>query len=501
MLFNSFEFLFIFCPIVYAGYFLLAHYSPSRIPLVWLTAASFGFYAYWNIYFVPILCISIAFNYIVGIVINKLHAMPGRQGFLLALLWFGIAGNLVALGYFKYADFFINVINKLARTQIPLLQVVLPLGISFFTFTQIAFLVDAYRGNAKEYSLIKYALFVSYFPHLIAGPILHHKEMVPQFGTPESLRISARHISVGLTIFAIGLFKKVAFADGIALIANPVFEAAKIGPIGFGDAWRGALAYTLQIYFDFSGYSDMAIGLSYMLGIRLPVNFYSPYKATNIIEFWRRWHMTLSRFLRDYLYFPLGGNRKGPTLRYVNLMITMLLGGLWHGAGWTFVVWGALHGFYLTVNHCWQAAYKSSLLPRLGSAGINRGLAISLTFLCVVIAWVFFRAPDMVTALNILKAMGTLWPNDNVPSLNTIDYIKLLIIICLSIIALKAPNSLEIMRKFRPSLDSNMPAARSRGLVWAPTSAWGMLTAIVVAVSMLTIFVAGDSTQFLYFQF
>ncbi len=298
---------------------------------------------------------SIVFNYLIGYSLARGNDIGSlRRRHLLAL---GVAGDLALLGYYKYANFFIGILNASLSTSYSFAEIILPLGISFFTFTQFAFLVDAARGEAKEFDFIHYSLFVSYFPHLIAGPILHHKEIMPQFGKANAYRLNWDYLRIGLTVFALGLFKKVVLADGVALYTAPVFAAAEQGDVlNLFQAWGGALAYTLQLCFDFSGYSDMAIGLSYMLGVRLPLNFNSPYKATSISDFWRRWHMTLSRFLRDYLYVPVGGNRKGQARRYLNLMATMLLGGLWHGAGWTYIIWGGLHGFYLIVHQAWQAA-------------------------------------------------------------------------------------------------------------------------------------------------
>jgi D-alanyl-lipoteichoic acid acyltransferase DltB (MBOAT superfamily) len=315
-----------------------------------------------------------------------------------------IAVNLILLGYFKYAKFFVENLNHLAGTTLPIGEVFLPLGISFFTFTQIAFLVDTYQGKVKEYNFVHYALFVTYFPHLIAGPVLHHREMMPQFAKRDAYHISWDNVAVGLTIFALGLFKKVIIADSLGDFATLIFDAVKAGgqPMLF-EAWVGALAYTLQLYFDFSAYSDMAIGLSLMFNVRLPMNFNSPYKATSIIDFWRRWHITLARFLRDYLYIPLGGSRHGKARRYMNLMITMLLGGLWHGAGWTFVIWGALHGVYLMVNHGWR-----ELKQRMdwGDGGRWSNLAAGgLTFLAVVVGWVVFRADSLSSAITMLHGM------------------------------------------------------------------------------------------------
>ena len=304
-----------------------------------------------------------------------------------------IAANLALLGYYKYAIFFVSNVQKLIGHVGPLPEIVLPLGISFFTFTQIAFLVDAHRGLARDYSFTHYTLFVTYFPHLIAGPILHHREMMPQFDRRATYTLNWDNVAVGLTMFIIGLFKKTVIADDMAGFASPAFNAAAAGTqLTLLEAWGAALAYTFQIYFDFSGYTDMALGASRMFGIVLPLNFRSPYKARSIIDFWRRWHITLSRFLRDYVYIPLGGNRKSVPRRYENLLLTMLIGGLWHGAGWTFVFWGALHGIYLVINHGWRSLRRRIDIAAPPGA---RALATLTTFVAVVVAWVFFRASGL----------------------------------------------------------------------------------------------------------
>ncbi len=332
MLFNSLVFIFCYLPLTLGGFFILGRRSPLAAA-AWLALASLFFYGWWNPVYVGLLAASMVFNYALGVRIVR-----GARG----LLTFAIVSNLALLAYYKYANFFVDNLNAAAGTGISLGTIILPLGISFFTFTQIAFLVDAYQGKAREYSFVHYCLFVTYFPHLIAGPILHHAEMMPQFAQRQTYRPDYDKLAAGVTLFVLGLTKKVLIADEVGGYVAPFFDAARSGAaLTFLEAWCGALAYTFQLYFDFSGYSDMAVGLSLMFGVRLPINFHSPYKAVNIIEFWRRWHMTLSRFLRDYLYVPLGGSRKGPARRYINLLLTMLLGGLWHGAGWTFVLWGA----------------------------------------------------------------------------------------------------------------------------------------------------------------
>ncbi|MGH9648052.1 MAG: MBOAT family O-acyltransferase, partial [Bryobacteraceae bacterium] len=352
MLFNSYPFLLGFLPVTLFGFFAIGQ-SSRRLAAAWLAFASLVFYGWWNPIYVLLLAASIAFNYTLGVRIARArHRADGAAKRWVVL---AVAVNLAVLGYFKYANFFVDNFASVARFHPDIAKIVLPLGISFYTFTQIAFLFDAYRGKVIEFNPVHYALFVTYFPHLIAGPILHHAEMMPQFRQRAIYRVNAENFAVGLTIFAIGLFKKTVLADGIAPFVGPLFSTAASSPPSFLDAWGGALTYTCQLYFDFSGYSDMAIGLSRLFGVVLPLNFDSPYKAANIIDFWRRWHMTLSRFLRDYVYFGLGGNRHGLARRYINLFVTMLLGGLWHGAGWTFVAWGALHGVYLMINHAWRA--------------------------------------------------------------------------------------------------------------------------------------------------
>jgi len=405
MLFNSYGFIFLFLPVVLLGFFQLARFNHAYAA-GWLALSSLFFYGYWNPAYVGLLLGSIVCNYAFGLwiakAIGKRDTGNGKR-----LLAVAIVANLALLGYYKYANFFLTSVNSAVGANWSLGDIILPLGISFFTFTQIAYLVDTYQGKVKEYNFIHYVLFVTYFPHLIAGPVLHHKEMMPQFRHESTYRFNYENMAVGMTIFFIGLFKKVVIADGVADYVGPVFGAPAAGmQLTFVEAWAGALCYALQLYFDFSGYSDMAIGLSRMFGVTLPLNFHSPYKSVNIIEFWRRWHMTLSRFLRDYLYFPLGGNRKGKGRRYINLMATMLLGGLWHGAGWTYVIWGGLHGLYLIINHAWHALRRT--LGQDPEQPLSRPmhlLSALLTFLAVTIAWVFFRADTFGHATAIVQAM------------------------------------------------------------------------------------------------
>lgn len=328
MLFNSYEFILVYLPITLICYYQLAKYLTPNIAKYFLIFASLCFYSYWDVKNLPILIFSILVNYIIAHFLEKKHSKK--------LLFLGIAFNLLYLGYFKYTDFFISNMDNFLGMNLDLQHITLPLGISFFTFTQTAYLVDVYRGETKEYAKSDYLLFVTIFPHLIAGPILYHKDMIPQFSKLENYKVNYKNIYYGLLWFTIGLFKKVIIADKLAVWANTAFNNyEKLTTV---DAWFGSLAYTLQLYFDFCGYSEMAIGLGLMFNYNLPINFNLPYRACSIIDFWRRWHMTLSAFLKNYLYIPLGGNRNGHHMR--NILVTMLLGGLWHGAGWTFVMWG-----------------------------------------------------------------------------------------------------------------------------------------------------------------
>ena len=516
MLFNSVEFIFGFLPVVALVFFGIARWSHPAAA-AWLALASLFFYGWWNWTYVPLLVASGAFNYYCGVHLARfVRAQRSRAAG--ALLAFAVTANLLLLGYYKYANFFLGIWGSVSGNASGIGQVILPLGISFFTFTQIAFLADVYRGFVKEYNPIHYGLFITYFPHLIAGPILHHREMMPQFQETRTYRLNLEDVAVGLTIFFIGLFKKTVIADSVAAYASPLFVQPDAPDLLA--AWGGALAYTFQLYFDFSGYSDMAIGLSRVFGVKLPLNFDSPYKAQNIVDFWRRWHMTLSRFLRDYLYISLGGNRNGPIRRYLNLFVTMLLGGLWHGAGWTFVVWGGLHGAYLIVNHGWTA-----LRQRLGQDSDRtttggQTLARLITFVSVVIGWVFFRAANVDDALAILRGMAgmngvsipaglaTYLP----PSVGTaLEHWGIAFplgggsrlvfqyswIVALLPVVMLAPNTQEILGRFQPALnfhDGREPVYLS----WRPTRRWAVIVATITACGLLSL---TRVSEFLYYQF
>ena len=505
MLFNSYVFLFLFLPLVLAGTLLLSRFSGRRASLAWLAVASLAFYGWWSPVYLWLIGASILFNFAIG---SRIAAEAGRPGGSplrgRTMMVVGVAANLAALGWFKYANFLLDSVNGVSDTGLRLAAVVLPIGISFFTFQQIAYLVDAHRGETKEYDLVDYALFVTFFPQLIAGPIVHHREMLPQFTRKGEGLLRSRDVAVGITILVMGLFKKVVLADGAALYATPVFRAADAGfPPSFGDAWIGTLAYTMQLYFDFSGYSDMAIGLARLFGIRLPLNFHSPYKATSIVDFWRRWHMTLSRFLRDYLYIPLGGNRRGGPRRYANLLLTMFLGGLWHGAGWTFAAWGLLHGLYLCVNHAWGAVSARIGLPPEGAGRPRRMAACLATFLAVAAGWVFCRATSFDGAGRILWGMaggngfGECAVVAGAPGLRLVA--ALLAVVWL------LPNTQQWMGRWRPAYEYGRGVchwARDDGplwrIRWAPNAAWGLVVAAMAAFAVARM---ARATEFIYYQF
>ncbi|MGO6879485.1 MBOAT family protein [Rhizobium ruizarguesonis] len=391
MLFNSATYIFIFLPVAAAGYFTLNHFGRFRLAAIFLSLASLVFYGIGGFRFLPILLLSILVNYGIGtgLSISPKHMAGPRK----ALLVVGIIFNLCLLAYFKYANFLLENVDMALGTDWKIDDLALPLALSFVTFQKIAYLVDSYRYLTKGYGIVNYGLFVTFFPQLIAGPIVHHGEIVPQFKEKARRRFRIDNACLGLMIFSAGLFKKVVIADTFAQWATPGFDQAT--SLTFVQAWITSLSFTFQLYFDFSGYVDMAIGSALIFNINLPINFHSPYRSLSIQDFWRRWHITLSRFLRDYLYIPLGGNRAGEFRTYANLFTTFLLGGLWHGASWMFVIWGALHGAALIIHRLW-----SLLGLRLPAVA-----AWPITFVFVVIAWVFFRAKDMASASTVLLGM------------------------------------------------------------------------------------------------
>ncbi len=482
MLFNSYEFILFFLPLTFILYFLMQHFNSPKIARAWLVSASLFFYSWWNIKYLPLILISIFVNYGIGSILSSKNIRANK----LVILVIGISFNLSLLGYYKYADFFIVNFNNVFASSISLLGIILPLGISFFTFTQIAYLVDAYQGKAKEYSMINYMLFVTFFPHLLAGPILHHKEMMPQFADPDRYKLDFNSIAPGLFLFFIGLGKKVFIADNFAIWANQGFD--QMVNLSVAEAWITSLSYSFQLYFDFSAYTDMAIGAALLFNIVLPINFYSPYKSQSIQEFWRCWHMTLGRFFRDYLYIAWGGNRQGELRTCCNLLATFLLVGLWHGAGWTFVFWGLLHGMALVIHRLWS---------KLGIK-LNRFLGWFITFNFVNIAWVFFRAKNWQDAHKVLSGMfgvnGWAWSGQLQSSAyftqklgifgisDTLSQnIQLILAISMGlIICLFCKNSIEYWQEFRPNIQT--------ALVTMSLAIAGILSLTKV-------------TQFLYFNF
>ena len=492
MLFNSYEFIFVFLPVSFSVYFYLNHKRLAIAAKGWLVFSSLFFYSWWNIVFLPLILVSVLFNFTIAkamlgsIDFNKKHLSKK------SLLKIGLVFNIGLLIYFKYMDFFISSINTAFVSDIGLLNLALPLAISFFTLQQVAFLIDSYGGLAKEKLFLDYAVFVTFFPQLIAGPIVHHKEMMPQFSNIRNKVINYRNIAMGLLIFSIGLFKKVVIADMFAVWATNGFDVATT--LNLFEAWATSLSYTFQLYFDFSGYTDMAVGIALLFNIRLPINFNSPYKATNIQDFWRRWHITLSRFLRDYVYIPLGGNRKGGLRTYNNLIVTFVIGGVWHGAGWTFVFWGFLHGIALIVEKLWK---------KLGFK-LWTWLAWLITFNFINVAWVFFRAKEWSDAIKVLDSMFSL---DNVvmPSflrgrigfldqfninfggftqnitLHALEGQILLISLCVALpFILIFKNSMEVLRDFKPS---------------------NYLLILTVTCFIISILKLNEYSEFIYFRF
>ena len=493
MLFNSYVFIFLFLPVTLIGFFTLGRLKLIQLAKIWLLITSLFFYGYWNPPYSILMIVSILFNYQIGRAI-ALAELESKQAKI--LLWTGIGINLASICYYKYANFFLSTVNDLFKANVILNEIFLPLAISFYTFTQIAYLVDAYRGETKRvnYDLITYSLFVVFFPQLIAGPILRHDELIPQLRKLRNFVFSQKNFAYGLTLFSLGLSKKVLIADNISPWVATVFNHTS--QVTFIEAWVGALSYTFQLYFDFSGYSDMAIGLGLMFNIRLPINFNSPYKANSISDFWRRWHITLSNFLRDYLYIPLGGSRKGELRRYISLLITMLLGGLWHGAGWTFVIWGGLHGVYLVINHWWRKL-KQPLPAFVGWI---------ITFLVVVFSWVLFRAQTLSEGLEMIQAMvavkGLILPGEPqgklalltnfgielkpwsqlnyLPVVNGSKAMSIFVLIGLIFWVKLLPNTQELLAKMKPTW-------------WWAT--WVGLSASLCLLSLNRV------SEFLYFQF
>jgi D-alanyl-lipoteichoic acid acyltransferase DltB (MBOAT superfamily) len=538
MLFNSYEFLFAFMPLTLVLFLLLGR-SSRNLALGWLIVASLVFYAWWRPINLPIIAVSLAVNFTIARLLQRLAADERQARWRTALLILGIIFNVCFLGYFKYTNFVLGAVNDIADTHFVLHQIVLPLGLSFITFQKIAFLLDVHAGRIEAFSLRDYLLFVLFFPQLIAGPIVHYREMMPQFHA-NPCRFDRESVGVGLTMVCFGLFKKVVLADGTAAYVTPIYQhATAAGGVSLFPAWLAAVGFTLQIYFDFSGYSDMAAGLARCFGVRLPLNFYSPLQASSIIDFWSRWHVTLTRFLTAYLYNPLllaltrrrfahgltGGHKAsiggflellaGPTL------LTMFVSGVWHGAGYLFIVWGLLHGMYLITNHGWRL-----LVPRLGwnkdsYARAMRPLGFALTFLAVVLSMVFFRAPNLHAAGDVLRGMvglhGVEVPHviaeklhghlphgfASAENLGIKDFLQQnLWLLGVLAIALLLPNSIQILRLHDPVLGAQERLANTgliaRPLRWNATLPWALAIALLAAVAVMRV---GGPSEFLYWQF
>lgn len=542
MLFNSYEFIFAFLPITLLLFFGLGRLSRSAA-IRWLILASLGFYAWWRPMNVLIIAPSIIINFLLSRLLLRLLPQK-RPAASRAVLLLGITFNLAFLGYFKYVNFFAGAINDAFGTSLVLTQIILPLGISFITFQKIAFLIDVHGGRIASFTLEDYCLFVLFFPQLIAGPIVHYREMMPQFHAAGG-RFRAEDFAVGLTLFVFGLFKKVVLADSIAPLVSTIFAQTQTGhAVTFLPAWMAALGFTLQIYFDFSGYSDMALGLARFVGVRFPANFNSPLKASSIIEFWLRWHVTLTRFLTAYIYNPLvlnltrkrvakgkaaiGGRRTtlGSFLELLAFptLLTMFISGFWHGAGYTFVLWGLLHGVYLCLNHAWRIVLARWYPEREQKTRQWSMGGFMTTLLAVVFAMVLFRAATVSSAAVMLKGMV----GANGIGLPSIIYDRLGPLagvmerlgvhhglgvelnfpllaawtVVLSAIAFLLPNTLQVLHRYEPALGWKVGQevwdVKGREIAWRPSLGWFALVSIVAVIAVLHL---GGQSEFLYWQF
>ncbi len=490
MLFSSLPFLLGFLPACIAAVFLAMRFGGPRAACLVLLLASLVFYAWNTPVYSLLICTSILTNYALG---RRIISTRSRT-----LVAIGIVFNLALLGWFKYIGLFSSTLSDIAQVNLTVDGVILPLAISFFTFQQIAYLADCLKLERNTYGILDYALFVAFFPQLIAGPIVHHRELTPQFSGPRFARFFSDDVLCGLFLFSIGLAKKVLIADSLAPLADGVFDMAAGGSaVSSVEAWAGVAAYSFQIYFDFSGYSDMALGLALMFGVKLPINFNSPYKAHSVVDFWRRWHMTLSAFLRDYLYIPLGGNRNGGISRYRNLFIVMLLGGLWHGAAWTFVVWGGLHGAYLCINHAWEKSGSRHVR-------ISPVFATIITFTAVSVAWVFFRATSFDAAFLVFASLFGFAEGGQ--STHVLSLLSLVQIAVAGVIVWRAPNAMELLERFKKAASDGAqraPLTGSAGASVLVQSRAGIAVVTLGALAGLAIFLllASGPYEFIYFQF
>jgi alginate O-acetyltransferase complex protein AlgI len=519
LLFNSYIFLLAFLPVTLIGFFTLGWISQVLAGL-WLVAASFIFYGWWNPAFCILLLISISFNYAIASLLTCI-AIPDKQK--TTILVVGIAVNLGALIYYKYLVSILGFLNEVHLVQLEIPGIVLPLGISFFTFTQIGYIVDCAIGVTERKPPLNYLLFVTFFPHLIAGPILHNQEIMPQFERDTTYRMNKDNIAVGVAIFAVGLFKKCVLADPLSsVVANAFLSPDQLSVL---QAWQGATSYSLQLYFDFSGYTDMAIGLARMFNITFPLNFNSPYKAKSVIDYWQRWHMTLTRYLTQYVYSPLAlsimrqrRKRRQPIDRSAQktasgffhmivlpITVTMTLAGIWHGSGLQFLIFGSLHAMFLCVNHAWRTFVEEAAEP---PKGLGLAWRCTLTYLCVLVGSIFFRAPDVGSALELLKVMAGLHLSSSHDGLLTQfratslkdladASVAVLHLSVLYFIVWMLPNTQQIFRDFHPSLNRTQPPG-SFAYKWSMNTGWAFATGIVLAVGFLAI---GGSSEFLYFQF
>ena len=491
MLFNSQIFLFLFLPITATGFIYLVRAGWVKGALIWGVFASLFFYGWWNPPYVLLIIASMVFNYTIGLSISKLHDRRVSEQILAT----GITINLVTLGYFKYYNFFAANLTQILEHDYSVDQILLPLAISFFTFQQIAFLVETYRNQSQFPDIVSYSFFVSFFPQLIAGPIARHYEILPQITQTLRKQVNQQNVLIGLSIFTIGLFKKVAIADRLAESINPIYESSKtVDVVQFWEGWTATFGYYFQIYFDFSAYSDMAMGLGLIFGVRLPQNFNSPYKVTSIIDFWRCWHITLSRFLRDYLYIPLGGSRMGAVRYYRNLLVVMILGGLWHGAAWSFVLWGTVHGILLILNHIWRKFAAERFVDSL----TWNTLAWGLTTVCVALTWVLFRTETVSSTFEIYKAISGL---NGAGSLEA-HYEPLALIAVLWLWVLALPNTIEFFGKRIAHEHFGIAYSTERRslirLAWSPTKTWSAIFALLFFWSAINV---QDVAEFIYFQF
>jgi alginate O-acetyltransferase complex protein AlgI len=523
MLFNSHYFIILFLPLAVTSTFILGASGHKRLAIGFLILASSFFYSLGSGSSLLLLAGSLIANYALGKEISRTKSF--------ATLWLGVLLNIIILGYFKYQNFFENILVETVGLGSVSGSLIFPLAISFFTLQQISFLVDVQRDRAQINDFLSYCLFVTFFPQLIAGPIFRYQQFTSQI-TKEFLdKFDNTNLAIGITIFSLGLFKKTVLADGIGPYSNEVFNSVAAGEsVAFFQAWGGSLAYTFQIYFDFSAYSDMAVGLGRIFGIKIPVNFYSPYKATNIIDFWRRWHITLSSFLRDYIYIPLGGNRAGHIKQYRNIMCAMILAGVWHGSHWTYVAWGGLHGAYLVINHLWQTIVisKNEVMASQSEWGIF--LSRSLTFFAVVIAWVLFRAENMHVACEIYKGMiglnGVSIPlplanllgglEDHLQSWGVVFsldgkrlFVRTYMWVIISMITVwLSPNIYQFMHNFDPTFKQPFKSimgepSKKYGLTnnilsWSPSKFWAISVSLILVVAIMAI---TSIEEFIYFKF